>query len=364
MHLLLLTAVAALFCSTTTSAQYSGASSTALRAVPFQRLKLVVERPLDDDLAQLLDSALRAEWTLTPQYELVDPETFFQARSDTNVILLELIRTTWVIHRDPAQGTMTRVVPHHGPGIHASYQSHAETRRMPISTGGTTSSGSNLEREPFAIAEAMVGRQQKDHSFQSTFNTHTVPNDDIRDGHAVLTRGRPDKDVRSGKPAPVKEEDFLALAPMDMHGAEQYGVHDQYRLRMILRGLQDGVAFVRAQRFAGPAKACITAQEGAYRQRLKRLKGRSLLLPDGWLLPTQRDLFTARFQGRLRVAEASEIAQAITSRDSIQAIVLPLGRKLHFFDPATMEPIYVHEIKWLEAPQLDTLERLWLKNEK
>lgn len=366
MRLLLLPAVAALFCSTTTTAQYSGASSTALRAVPFHRLKLVVERPLADDLAQLLDSALRAEWTLTPDYELVDPERFFQARSDTNVILLELIRTTWVIHRDPAQGTMTRRTSSLVPGPYGSGQSmiHTETRRIPYSEGRTTSSGSNLEREPFAIAEAMVGRQQKDHSFQSTFNTHTVPNDDIRDGHAVLTRGRPDKDVRSGKPAPVKEEDFLALAPMDMHGAEQYGVHDQYRLRMILRGLQDGVAFVRAQRFAGPAKVCITAQEGAYRQRLQSLKGRSLLLPDGWLLPTQRDLFTARFQGRLRVAEASEIAQAITSRDSTQAIVLPLGRKLHFFDPATMEPIYVHEIKWLEAPQLDKLERLWLKNEK
>ena len=33
-------------------------------------------------------------------------------------------------------------------------------------------------------------------------------------------------------------------------------------------------------------------------------------------------------------------------------------------DPATLEPLYVHEIKWLEAPQLDKLERLWLKNEK
>lgn len=366
MRLLVLTAVAALFGSVTTLAQYSGSSSTALRAVPFERLKLVVERPLADDLAQLLDSALRAEWTLTPSYELVDPATFFEARSDTNVILLELFRITKEINRDFAQGMITQRTNSLVPGPYGSGQTmvRTETRQIPYSYNRSSISGGFLQREPFVLSEAMVGRQPKGGSFQSTFTTHTVPNDDIRIGHAALTRGRPDEDARSDEDPGVNEEDFLALAPMDMHGAEQYGVHDHYRLRMILRGLQDGVAFARAHRFTGPAKVCITAQEDAYRARFHQLKGRSLILPKGWLLPAQQQLFTERFQGRLRVAKPSEITQAITERDSTQAIILPLGRKLHFFDPATMEPIHVHDIKWLEAPQLNRLERLWLKNEQ
>ena len=228
---------------------------------------------------------------------------------------------------------------------------------MPYLYYHPTSKGVLVERELFALAEEMVGWQRMAEPFNSTFTTHTVQTANVNEGFAALTRGQPRQEVLSEDRVTMNTAGFLALAPMDMHGPEKYGVHDRYRLRMLLRGLQDGVAFVRAHAFTGNAKQSITAQEGSYNEGRHRLTGRGLLLPKGWLLPTQQQLFTERFDGRLHLMEASVIERVINVRDSTQAIVLPLGRKLHFFDPATLEPIYVHEIQWLEPRQLDKLER-------
>ena len=228
---------------------------------------------------------------------------------------------------------------------------------MPYLYYHPTSKGVLVERELFALAEEMVGWQRMAEPFNSTFTTHTVQTANVNEGFAALTRGQPRQEVLSEDRVTMNKAGFLALAPMDMHGSEKYGVRDRYRLRMLLRGLQDGVAFVRAHAFTGNAKQSITAQEGSYNEGRHRLTGRGLLLPKGWLLPTQQQLFTERFDGRLHLMEASVIERVINVRDSTQAIVLPLGRKLHFFDPATLEPIYVHEIQWLEPRQLDKLER-------
>ena len=367
------TCTSALFVGSVATAQYSGLSSEELRAVPFERLRLVVQRPSTEDLAQILDSALRTEWTLTPTYELVDPATFFHSRSDTNAVLLDLFRMTKEVDYVIRQGTALRTTPTSTPGVNSysspgSYRSTTtyppvvrptESRQVPYFYYHPTSKGVLVQRELFALAEEMVGRQRVAEPFNSTFATHTVQTANVNDGFAALTRGQPQPEVLSEDRVTMNTAGFLALAPMDMHGQEKYGVHDRYRLRMLLRGLQDGVAFVRAHAFTGNAKQSITAQEDVYSEAMHRLKGRGLLLPKGWLLPTQEQLFTERFDGRLHLMEASGIEEVISARDTTRAIVLPLGRKLHFFDPATLEPIYVHGIQWLEPRQLDKLERRW-----
>ena len=314
--------------------QFLAIPSEDLRAIPFDRLTLVVTRAGTPQLDSMLNAVLQEEWTLTPRYELRAAEQIGYSHSDSSLLLLDLYH----------------VYVHIYPGGSSSGSASAPVSEL------------RIERERLMFATENAGVVQAPGGNGSFYykEEHTGP---LNEGYAGLTRGGHERSF-AGQPTLAKQG-AIAYAPIDLWGRERLGVVDQYRLRMILRGIQRAVALGRTSPFKGSTQKVTTDMEMLYNKRFRSISGKTLILPGGWLAKSEEAWFTSRFNDRLRILPSGDVERMIQAKDSTRVLLLPLGQRIMLYDMATLEVVYVMNVKTsMTEAKVKELDRRWRVNER
>lgn len=338
--------------------QYCGLSSKELKTIPFDRLTLVVTTTGSAELDHVMDSVLRAEWKLTSTFEIAGVMEAEGMRSDTGRLFLDLYHMTWSTstqtHRDA--GTWRTTSTPMGPTMtHQPGETHTTSQRVAV-----------MDRERFLLATEEAGVVHPPPGFEGTFTFHSPHDNDMNEGYAGLTRGHDERwKFRLSDPGPLDAYALIAYCPLDLWGRERYGVVDRYRLGMILRALQQAVDLGLSKTFTGGAGKVTGDMERMYRTRMPTAKGKDLLLPDHWLTREEEGWFTSRFNGRLKVAEGALVQRLMEAKDGTHLLLLPLGQRIHLYDMATRELVYVFSTKpGLSEKKVAELDRIWRMNER
>ena len=323
------------------SAQFSGLSTKEMSAIPFDRMKLIVPITAPPAVQSLLDSVLRADWTLTPEFQLLDTSLIDDLRSDSMLLFLDLYHVSLSAVSESKQSEYRDV--HHPPT--GSYPAFTSKERVP---GSSTvySVYEVAERSSLSISGSLVGlKTERTASFGSTFNIEFPRHERnvLREGAWGITRGGGGPRERRGRPLMMKDYDLVVFSPLDHWVREVGGVQDRYRLSILVRGLQDGVEVVRERLIPAGFNAAVNAQEQFYRSRRSGFSGKLILLPRKWLHGSEQAWFTARFNGQLELADPERIARALATKDQRTVLLLPMGERLLFYDMGTGELIYCYD---------------------
>jgi hypothetical protein len=332
-------AIAAVCCSFSVSAQFSNISSEEMNAIPFERMTLVAMSTGSSHLDSILYTMLQDEWKLTPRIRLLDTAAVQRLEGDSSVLFLDLFR-----FRRTTTMASSLSQPYGGINSYSSTSVHrgALTPPEPTRSNGSASPGKSGPRSTFftGIHDPNMGFNEGIVGVFRGGGTGKLNKFIPAPGSSILAES-----VNGTGPAYWHKIPFVAFSPIDLFVRESDRVQDPYRLRMVIRGLMDGVALMRSNRLTGSSKKLVADAEQLYSKRSARALGKKIMIPRYWLAKEEEAWFTQHIDREVVFVESRLIEDRITAHDSGWVLLLPLGHRLMVYDIASLDVLYCYNMQ-------------------